>query len=60
MRPANVLPTAAGAATGTGIASVCPIRIIARESRPFAATIAATVVPFAAAIPVTVSPERTV
>ena len=40
--------------------SVWPIRMSARESRPLAATTAATVAPCWAAMPVTVSPDRTV
>ena len=62
MRPANVLPTDAadGAAAGTGTVSVWPMRIIARASRPLAATIAATVVPCLVAMAETVSPDLTV
>ncbi len=53
-------PTSPAAVLVVGMLSFWPIRIMARESRPLAATIAATVVPYFAARWETVSPALTV
>ena len=50
---------AAVAAATPGMVRVCPIRIVVRESRPLAATIASTVVPWERARAQTVSPRTT-